>query len=138
LQHIVDEAIAFEEDDSNFDIASYINKEFFSEAWLSLVRYRRGRVGEATARRRTLIGQYIQRYLDCISYIKPELKYAQQSPSVEGLKMYTAYTNNIGAHFDNHFRRAINTLLKIRQRKADLIKQRQQEGVNNEIISNEV
>ncbi|KAG0786634.1 hypothetical protein G6F16_008592 [Rhizopus arrhizus] len=80
-------AFPFEEDDSNFDIASYISKEFFSEIWLSLVRYRRGRVGEATARRRTLIGQYIQRYLDCISYIGPELKYAQQPSSLEGLKI---------------------------------------------------
>ncbi|KAG1461109.1 hypothetical protein G6F46_005044 [Rhizopus delemar] len=75
------------QDDANFDIGSYINKEFFSEIWLSLVRYRRSRVGEATARRRVLIGQYIQIYLDCTSYIRPELKYTQQSSLVEGLKI---------------------------------------------------
>ncbi|KAG0742847.1 hypothetical protein G6F57_010250 [Rhizopus arrhizus] len=113
------------QDNASFDIASYINKESLSEVWLSLVDYHCGRVGEATARRRILIGQYIQRYLDCTSYIRPELNYAQQSSSMEGLKIYTAYTNNIGAHFGNHFRRAINTLLQIRQRKIDLIRQRQ-------------
>ncbi|KAG1138375.1 hypothetical protein G6F37_010643 [Rhizopus arrhizus] len=40
------------------DIASYVNKEFLSEVWLFLVRYHRSRVGEATACRRTFIGQY--------------------------------------------------------------------------------
>jgi hypothetical protein len=62
------------QDDDNFDIAAYINKEFFSEIWLSLVRYRRGRVGETAARRRAFIGQYIQRYLDHTTYEQPELK----------------------------------------------------------------
>ncbi len=95
-------------------------------------------MGEATARRRIFIGQYIQRYLDNTTYIRPELNYAQQSSSIEGLKIYTAYTNNIGAHFDNHFRRAINTLLQIRQRKIDLIRQRQEEVVDNEAISKEI
>jgi hypothetical protein len=52
--------------------------------------------------------------------------------------MYTAYTNNIGAHFGNHFRRAINILLQICQRKTALIRQRQEEGVNYEAISNEI
>ena len=52
--------------------------------------------------------------------------------------MYTAYINNIGAHFRDHFRRAINNLLQICQRKADWIKQRQEEGANNEAISNKV
>ena len=52
--------------------------------------------------------------------------------------MYTAYINNIGAHFGNHFRRAINTLLQIRQRKAYLIRQKQEERVDNEAISNKV
>jgi hypothetical protein len=126
------------QDDDNFDIAAYINKEFFSEVWLSSVSYRRGRVGEAIVRRHTFIDQHIQRYLDHTTYERPEFKYAQQSSSVEGLKMYTAYTNNIGAHFDNHFRRATNTLLQIRQRKAGLIRQRQQEGVDNEVISSKV
>ncbi|KAG1376765.1 hypothetical protein G6F61_007329 [Rhizopus arrhizus] len=102
------------------------------------MHYRRCRVGEATARRHAFIGQYIQKYLDLTSYIRLGLKYAQQSSSVEGLKMYTAYINNIGAHFGNHFRRAINTLLQIHQRKADLIRQRQEEGVNTEAISNEI
>ncbi|KAG1290082.1 hypothetical protein G6F66_008950 [Rhizopus arrhizus] len=106
------------QDDDNFYIAAYINKEFFSEIWLFLMHYHRGRVGEAIDRR------------------WPELKYAQQSSLVEGWKMYTAYINNIGAHFGNHFRRAINTLLQIRQRKAYLIRQKQEERVDNEAISN--
>ncbi|KAG1160709.1 hypothetical protein G6F37_003753 [Rhizopus arrhizus] len=52
--------------------------------------------------------------------------------------MYTAYINNMGAYFDNHFRRAINSLLQIRQRRIDLIRQRQEEGMDNEAISNEI
>ncbi|KAG1627598.1 hypothetical protein G6F44_012146 [Rhizopus delemar] len=64
------------------------------------VRYCCGRVGEATSRRRTFIGQYIQRYLDHITYERSELTYTQQSSSVEGLKIDTAYTNNIEARFD--------------------------------------
>ncbi|KAG1046527.1 hypothetical protein G6F43_010993 [Rhizopus delemar] len=46
------------QDDASFDIASYDNKEFVSEVWSFLISYRRGRVGETTARRHTLIGQY--------------------------------------------------------------------------------
>ena len=52
--------------------------------------------------------------------------------------MYTAYINNMGAYFDHHFRRAINSLLQIRQRRIDLIRQRQEEGMDNEAISNEI
>jgi hypothetical protein len=126
------------QDDDKFDIASYIKKEFFSEVWLSLVHYRHGRVGEATDRRCTFIGQFIQRYLNHTTYERPELKYAQQSSLVEGLKMYTAYINNIGAYFDNHFCRAIYTLLQSCQRKAYLIRQKQEERVDNEAISNKV
>ncbi|KAG1456164.1 hypothetical protein G6F55_006652 [Rhizopus delemar] len=102
-----------------------------SRAIGEVLRYCRDRLGEATTRRRALIGQYIQIYLDNATYERLELKYAQRSSSVEGLKRYTAYTNNIGAHFGNHFCRAINTLLQIRQRKIDFIRQRQKEGVNN-------
>lgn len=57
---------------------------------------------------------------------------------MEGLKIHTAYINNIEVHFDNHFHRAINTLLQVCQRKADLIRQRWEEGEGNEAISNEV
>jgi hypothetical protein len=74
----------------NLGIAAYINKEFFFYIWLSLVLYCRGRVGEATARRRTFIDKYIQRYLDYTIYERSELKYTQPSSLMEGLKIYTA------------------------------------------------
>jgi hypothetical protein len=77
------------------------------------MHYRCDRVGEAIDCRCTFIGQFIQRYLNHATYERPELKYAQQSSSVEGLRIYTAYTNNIGAYFDNHFCRAIYTLLQL-------------------------
>lgn len=47
------------QDDGNFDITAYINEEFFSELWLYLVRNHYGRVGDAKARRRTFISQYV-------------------------------------------------------------------------------
>ncbi|KAG1463640.1 hypothetical protein G6F46_003649 [Rhizopus delemar] len=74
------------QDGASFDIASYINKEFFSEELLSLVNYRRGCVDVATAWKRALISQYIKRYLDCTSYIRPGLKYAQQSSGIKNLR----------------------------------------------------
>ena len=74
----------------NLGIATYINKEFFFYIWLSLVLYCRGRVGEATARRRTFIDQYVQRYFDYTIYERSELKYTQPSSLMEGLKIYTA------------------------------------------------
>ncbi|KAG1181426.1 hypothetical protein G6F46_011169 [Rhizopus delemar] len=78
------------QDDDHFDITAYVNKEFFSDVCLSLVRYRRGRVGETTTGRFTFIGQCIQRYLDHTIYERPERKYAQQPSLVEGLKIYNA------------------------------------------------
>lgn len=71
-------------------MAAYINKEFLFDVWLFLVLYRRGRVGEVTARRHTFIRQYIQRYLDYTTYIRFESKYAQQLSLMKGLKIYTA------------------------------------------------
>lgn len=78
------------QDDDHFDITAYVNKEFFSDVCLSLVCYRRGRVGETTTLRCTFIGQCIQRYLDHTTYERPELKYAQQPSLVERLKLYNA------------------------------------------------
>ncbi|KAG1463910.1 hypothetical protein G6F46_003678 [Rhizopus delemar] len=57
---------------------------------------------------------------------------------LEGLKIHTAYTNDIEAHFENYFRRAINILLQIRQRKTDLIRESQEEGVDNKAISKKI
>ncbi|EIE90585.1 hypothetical protein G6F46_001526 [Rhizopus delemar] len=73
--------------------------EFFSEAWLSLIRYRRGPVGEATARRRTFIGQYTQRYLDHNTYERSKLKYTQQSSSQEERVDNEAISNRIYEQF---------------------------------------
>ncbi|KAG1135469.1 hypothetical protein G6F37_012803 [Rhizopus arrhizus] len=67
--------------DPNSDITAYINKEFFSEVSLSSVRYRCNRVGDAAARRRTWIGQCIQKYL-MIHHFAPNTRYQK---SVRGV-----------------------------------------------------
>ncbi|KAG1450752.1 hypothetical protein G6F56_008256 [Rhizopus delemar] len=54
---------------TDFDMASYINKDFFSEVWLSLIDYTRKRVRAAkTVMYRTLIARYLDTYLTAANY----------------------------------------------------------------------
>ncbi|CEG84132.1 hypothetical protein RMATCC62417_17978 [Rhizopus microsporus] len=105
----------------NFRIQEYINKNFFKEVWLSLVDYSRDR---ARARLivcyRELIDQCLDDYLTIINYQRLIFVYAQQFAIIEGTKIYTAYANSVHLRFGQHLRRAVNTLLRIRQRTADL------------------
>ncbi|OZJ06846.1 hypothetical protein BZG36_00040 [Bifiguratus adelaidae] len=102
-----------------FDMAPWINKDFISEIWLSLVQYQEGRVRERTARFRGLIRRHLQGYLQITGYVKIPLQFAQQSALIEGKKMYVAYTN-IKMRFGQHLQRVINVLLDINNRKQQM------------------
>jgi hypothetical protein len=52
--------------------------------------------------------------------------------------MYTAYANNIRMRFGNHLRRAVNTLLNIRTRMAQLRRELRQNGSDQETISRRI
>ncbi|PHZ14528.1 uncharacterized protein RHIMIDRAFT_102594 [Rhizopus microsporus ATCC 52813] len=69
---------------------------------------------------RELINRHLDDYLTITNYQRPNFVFAQQSVIIEGTKVYTVYVNNAHLRFGQHLRRAVNALLRIRQRTADL------------------
>jgi hypothetical protein len=131
------------EENEDFSIEDFLNKNFFAEVWLSLTVYAgnielfivkyafsltiypTGSVGPVTAERRQFINLYRDRYLQIAGYARRQLAYVQQTSIIEGTKMYTAYANNIHMHFGNH-------LLNVRERNADFTRWMEEEGLLTE------
>jgi hypothetical protein len=145
------------EENEDFAIEDFLNKYFFAEVWLSLIVYATGNVetsivkyafsltiyptgnvGQVTAERRQFINPYRDRYLQIAGYARRHLTYGQQTSIIEGTKMYTAYANNIHTHFGNHLRRVVNTLLNVRERKANFTRRMEAEGIDRETISQDI
>ncbi|KAG2211255.1 hypothetical protein INT47_006375 [Mucor saturninus] len=109
------------QEDENFDIRRCINRDFFAEVWLKLTRYARGRAGGRTAATRAFIDTYLDDYLELTGFVPPDFRYGQQASLIEGAKIFTSYSNNVQMRLGSHLRQAVNHLLRIRQRKAELI-----------------
>ncbi|KAG1440412.1 hypothetical protein G6F56_011938 [Rhizopus delemar] len=120
-------------------MASYINKDFFSEVWLSLIDYTRKRVRAAkTVMYRTLIARHLDAYLTAANYQRPQLLHSQQSALIEGQKMYVSYSNNIQMRFGSHLRRVVNVMLNVRQRKENLQRVLRARGIAEDQIRDQI
>ncbi|KAG2209940.1 hypothetical protein INT47_003375 [Mucor saturninus] len=126
------------QEDENFDIRRCINRDFFAEVWLKLTRYARGRAGGRTAATRAFIDTYLDDYLEVTGFVPPDFRYGQQASLIEGAKIFTSYSNNVQMRLGSHLRQAVNHLLCIRQRKAELIAYRRREGLIDALIKAEV
>ncbi|KAI7890281.1 uncharacterized protein EV154DRAFT_255842 [Mucor mucedo] len=126
------------QEDENFDIRRCINRDFFAEVWLKLTRYARGRAGGRTAATRAFIDTYLDDYLEVTGFVPPDFRYGQQASLIEGAKIFTSYSNNVQMRLGSHLRQAVNHLLRIRQRKAELIAYRRREGLIDALIKSEV
>ncbi|KAG1435646.1 hypothetical protein G6F56_013894 [Rhizopus delemar] len=120
-------------------MASYINKDFFSEVWLSLINYTRKRARAAkTVMYRTLIARHLDAYLTAADYQRPQLLHSQQSALIEGQKMYVSYSNNIQMRFGSHLRRVVNVMLNVRQRKENLQRVLRARGIAEDQIRDQI
>ncbi|CAO3698228.1 unnamed protein product [Rhizopus stolonifer] len=98
----------------DFNLADFVNKEFFVKVFLALVSRRNiaGRLNNRTAIYRELISFHKASYFQDAQYTPFELKYAQQLALYECTKINTAYQNNIKAQFGNRLRVLLNKLSK--------------------------
>ncbi|KAI7881243.1 uncharacterized protein EV154DRAFT_568365 [Mucor mucedo] len=117
------------QEDKNFDIRQFINRNFFAEVWLKLTRFARGRAAGRTAATLVFIEDYLHDYLQASNFFPPGFCYGQQVSLIEGAKNFTAYSNNFQMRLGNNFGHAVKHLLRIRQRHAELTADRKREEI---------
>ncbi|KAG2193133.1 hypothetical protein INT47_006433 [Mucor saturninus] len=106
--------------------------------WLKLSRYAQERAGGRAATTRAFIDTYLGDYLEVTGFVPPDFRYGQQTSLIEGAKIFTAYSNNVLMRLESHIRQAVNHLIRIRQRKAELIADRRREGLIDALLKSEI
>ncbi|KAG0868071.1 hypothetical protein G6F16_008301 [Rhizopus arrhizus] len=107
----------------NFALNNFVTRDFFVEAFPSLVLSKGGnstRLKDTTKTHRRLISKYKEAYFEDASYTPPNLPYAQQISLYECTKIQTACYNNIKAHFGNRLRGLVNKLFKKKEKAESL------------------
>lgn len=108
-------------ENENFDATVYLNSNFFAKVWLRLeARAPDDRVSAQTEQRQNFINGHFIPYLQLSRYNLPEMPYAQQSSLCKGNIMLTSYLNNIRNDFGNHLHRAVDLLLNVETRIAEM------------------
>ena len=108
-------------EDGQRDLTPLVTTKFFYEVFLCLTT-RRARVGVAheTAERRRLINEYMPAYMEASGFRLVDLRTADHIATYEAKSICTAYLNNVQEHFGEHVRGTVNSLLRVKQRKAEL------------------
>ncbi|KAG2206531.1 hypothetical protein INT47_008548 [Mucor saturninus] len=84
------------------------------------------------------IDTYLDDYLEVTIFVPPDFRYGQQVSLIEGEMIFTPYSNNVQMRLGSHLRQAVNYLLRIRQREAELIADRRREVLIDALIKSEV
>ncbi|CEG77329.1 hypothetical protein RMATCC62417_12103 [Rhizopus microsporus] len=123
------------EEDFNFDLSDYIRKEFFVEAFLSLIvrNNRPGGLLGKIANYTSLVSKHKESYCRSASYTPIVLVNAQQIALYECTKIQTAYLNNIKAHFGSKLWAILNKLCKTKELAADLHKRAVNKALREEV-----
>ncbi|KAJ2090893.1 hypothetical protein IW138_002296 [Coemansia sp. RSA 986] len=69
---------------------------------------------------RRVIRKHLDAYKEAAGITEFDIANPNQTAQFEAARIYTAYVNNIQTKFGRHLRRAVNVLLKTRERKRDL------------------
>ncbi|KAG1206400.1 hypothetical protein G6F68_008761 [Rhizopus microsporus] len=111
----------------------------FSQVWLSLVNYSRGRAhAQFIIEYRELINRHLVDYLRITNYQRPDFVYAQRSAIIESTNIYTAYANSVHLRFGQHPRRVVNALLNTQQRIVDLRRVLSTQGMDDDEIKHRI
>ncbi|KAI7866679.1 uncharacterized protein EV154DRAFT_583529 [Mucor mucedo] len=81
---------------------------------------------------------YPDDYLKVTGFVPPDFRYGQQAYLIEGAKIFISYSNNFQMRLGSHLGQAVNHLLRIRQRKAELIAYRRPKRLIDALIKSEV
>lgn len=118
------------EEDINFNMVPFINHKFFVQVFLCLVAStsNSGRgIGTETSNTRIFIRRHFDNYCRDAAYKPIELANATQIALYEADKIKVAYLNSIKNHFGQQFRKVINLLFDLKNKKnamhADLKRQ---------------
>ncbi|KAJ2091579.1 hypothetical protein IW140_000970 [Coemansia sp. RSA 1813] len=104
-----------------FDPAVYLEKRFFGEVFLHLTKRKaRPNVKAEVQEYRRVIRKHLDAYKEAAGITEFDIANPNQTAQFEAARIYTAYVNNIQTKFGQYLRRAINVLLKTRERKRDL------------------
>ncbi|KAJ1662144.1 hypothetical protein EV178_006122, partial [Coemansia sp. RSA 1646] len=104
-----------------FDPSVYLEKRFFGEVFLHLTKRKaRQNVKAEIQEYRRVIRKHLDAYKEAAGITEFDIANPNQTAQFEAARIYTAYVNNIQTKFGQHLRRAVNVLLKTRERKRDL------------------
>ncbi|KAJ1662452.1 hypothetical protein EV178_005884, partial [Coemansia sp. RSA 1646] len=101
-----------------FDPSVYLEKRFFGEVFLHLTKRKaRPNVKAEIQEHRRIIRKHLDAYKEAAGITEFDIANPNQTAQFEAARIYTAYVNNIQTKFGQHLRRAVNVLLKTRERK---------------------
>ncbi|KAJ2568130.1 hypothetical protein IW140_004127 [Coemansia sp. RSA 1813] len=104
-----------------FDPSVYLEKRFFGEVFLHLTKRKaRPNVKAEIQEYRRVIRKHLDAYKEAAGITEFDIANPNQTAQFEAARIYTAYVNNIQTKFGQYLRRAVNVLLKTRERKRDL------------------
>ncbi|KAJ1666908.1 hypothetical protein EV178_001822 [Coemansia sp. RSA 1646] len=104
-----------------FDPSVYLEKRFFGEVFLHLTKRKaRLNVKAEIQEYRRVIRKHLDAYKEAAGITEFDIANPNQTAQFEAARIYTAYMNNILTKFGQYLRRAVNILLKTRERKRDL------------------
>ncbi|KAJ1667665.1 hypothetical protein IW140_001278 [Coemansia sp. RSA 1813] len=101
-----------------FDPSVYLEKRFFGEVFLHLTKRKaRLNVKAEIQEYRKVIRKHLDAYKEATGITEFDIANPNQTAQFEAARIYTAYVNNIQTKFGQYLRRAVNVLLKTRERK---------------------
>ncbi|KAJ2569591.1 hypothetical protein IW140_002999 [Coemansia sp. RSA 1813] len=104
-----------------FHPSVYLEKRFFGEVFLHLTKRKaRPNVKAEVQEYRKVIRKHLDAYKEAAGITEFDIANPNQTAQFEAARIYTAYMNNIQTKFGQYLRRAVNVLLKTRERKRDL------------------
>ncbi|KAJ2215281.1 hypothetical protein EV179_002369, partial [Coemansia sp. RSA 487] len=104
-----------------FDPSVYLEKRFFGEVFLHLTKRKaRPNVKAEIQEYRRVIRKHLDAYKEAAGIAEFDIANPNQTAQLAVTRIYTAYVNNIQTKFGQHLWRAVNVLLKTRERKRDL------------------
>ncbi|KAJ2569580.1 hypothetical protein IW140_002988 [Coemansia sp. RSA 1813] len=104
-----------------FHPSVYLEKRFFGEVFLHLTKRKaRPNVKADIQEYRRVIRKHLDVYKEASGITEFDIANPNQTAQFEAARIYTAYMNNIQTKFGQYLRRAVNVLLKTRERKRDL------------------
>lgn len=125
--------------DLGFPLHSYINQAFFVEVFLSLVdRAEHPPTSSVTSGYRDIIRKYKSLYMRISDYTPIRRTGMRQIAFYQGKMIEASYLNNVANQFGNYFRHLVNVLLNVKEKKQQLRRRLEEQGIAEDNIKQEI